>query len=72
MFQSSQQRVNGEVTVQLAPGKVEVTGLQSPQSLMNASDAVYGEAPATDADPNAPLAFARVLAEPARLYSSVS
>ena len=72
LFQSSQQRVHGEVYLNLADGKLQVTGLQSPHSLMQASDAIYGEAPATDADSNAPLAFARVLAEPARLYSSVS
>jgi argininosuccinate synthase len=72
MFLSSQNRVSGEVHLQLQNGNVQVTGIQSGHSLMAASDAIYGESPAIDADLNAPLAFARVLAEPTRLYCSAS
>ena len=72
MFKSSQQRVSGEVQLQLQNGNVQVTGIQSDHSLMAASDAIYGEIPATAAALTAPLAFARVLAEPTRLYCSAS
>jgi len=72
LFQSTQQRVNGEVYLHLAPGNLQVTGSQSAFSLMSASDAVYGEMPASNAELNAPLAFARVLATPSKLYSSLS
>lgn len=72
MFQSTQQRVSGEVYVQLSPGNLQVTGMQSEHSLMLASDAIYGESPESGADLGAPLAFARVLAAPSKLYSSLS
>ncbi len=43
LFRSSQERVTGEVTVELRPGHLMVTGLSSPWSLMVASRSVYGE-----------------------------
>jgi argininosuccinate synthase len=72
MFESSQQRVSGEVYLTLAHGKIEVTGVDSINSLMKASDAIYGESPEANADLNAPLAFARVLATPSKLYGSLA
>jgi len=41
---SSQRRVSGEVTFELRPGRLFVTGASSPHSLMAASRGVYGEA----------------------------
>lgn len=72
LFASSQQRVSGTVHLQLSQCQVVVTGMQSPHSLMTASDAIYGEAPAEGADSEGPVAFARVLAEPSRLYCAAS
>ncbi|MCB9832682.1 MAG: argininosuccinate synthase [Planctomycetes bacterium] len=43
LFRSSQERVDGEVTIELRPGHMMVTGLKSPWSLMGASRSVYGE-----------------------------
>ena len=69
LFASSQDRVSGEVTVMLAHGHSTVTGMASFYSLLAASEAQYGERPSEDADPNGPLALARILAEPARLHA---
>ena len=66
---SSQGRVRGEVTVQLADGRALVSGTRSPFSMLTAGSAVYGEAPAAGADPAGPLWLARFLAEPARLHA---
>ena len=66
-FASSQTRVSGRVRLALAGGRALVEGVESPYSLMDASDADYGERPAADANPAGALALARVLAEPARL-----
>ncbi|MFI4914234.1 MAG: argininosuccinate synthase, partial [Steroidobacterales bacterium] len=41
---SSQERVTGEVKVQLRPGSLFITGVESPYSLMAASKGIYGEA----------------------------
>ena len=43
--------------------------MQSPHSMMRASDAAYGERAATDADAAGLRTFARVLAEPAALHA---
>lgn len=42
-FESSQQRVSGEVRVALARGVVTVQGVRSPHSLVAVADATYGE-----------------------------
>lgn len=68
LFASSQERVTGRARVLVRGGAVLVEGLESPFSLMSASDARYGERAATGTDPRAALGFARILAEPARLY----
>jgi argininosuccinate synthase len=68
LFASSQERVTGRARVLVRGGAVLVEGLESPFSLMNASDAKYGERAATGTDPRAALGFARILAEPARLH----
>lgn len=68
LFASSQERVSGRVRLRLAGGAVRVLGLESPYSLLAASDARYGERAASDAVPAAALGLARALAEPARLH----
>ena len=68
LLASSQERVTGRVRVFVRGGAVLVEGLESPFSLMSASDAKYGERAATGTDPRAALGFARILAEPARLF----
>jgi len=69
LFASTQARVTGRVRVALRGGLVVVEGLESPFSLMAASDARYGEQPAADADPRAAAHLGRILAEPARLFA---
>ena len=44
LFDASQARVTGTVTVLLRPGSAFVEGVESPHSLMKASRGVYGEA----------------------------
>src|SRR5690606_38139354 len=67
-FRSSQDRVTGTVRVRLVNGVARVEGVESPFSLMDASDARYGERAASDAAAGAGAGLARVLAEPARLH----
>lgn len=43
LFDSSQQRVTGRVTVRLAPGAFQAVALTSPYSLLDAKRAAYGE-----------------------------
>ncbi|MEP6572197.1 MAG: argininosuccinate synthase [Gemmatimonadota bacterium] len=43
MIGSSQQRVTGETRVHLAPGRFQVVGTRSPNSLMDTAVATYGE-----------------------------
>jgi argininosuccinate synthase len=64
---SSQAVVDGSVHVQLAAGRVIVTGVESPHSMLAASDAAYGERAASGSDPRAAAFLGRILAEPARL-----
>ncbi|MSR47293.1 MAG: argininosuccinate synthase [Planctomycetes bacterium] len=66
LFESVQQRVTGEVRVQLRTGNALVTGVSSPYSLKAASKAVYGEAVGewTAADA---AGFSRILGLPAQL-----
>jgi argininosuccinate synthase len=68
MLLSSQGRVSGRARVAVRSGAVLVEGVDSPFSMMAASDAKYGERAATGSDPRAALGFARILAEPARLH----
>jgi len=68
LFASSQERVTGRARVRIAGGATLVEGLESPFSMMAASDAKYGERAAKGSDPRAALGFARILAEPARLH----
>ncbi len=67
-FASTQERVTGVAHVELDNGRALVDGVESPFSLMNASDAMYGERAASGSDPRGALGLARVLAEPARLH----
>lgn len=68
LLASSQERVTGRARVLVRGGSVLVEGVESPFSLMNASDAKYGERAARGSDPRAALGYARILAEPARLF----
>jgi argininosuccinate synthase len=67
-FSSSQERVSGTARVRLEGGAARVEGVDSPYSLMAASDARYGERAASGSLPAAALGLARTLAEPARLH----
>ncbi|MBM4013415.1 MAG: argininosuccinate synthase [Planctomycetes bacterium] len=66
LFESTQQRVTGEVRLQLRTGHAFVSGVSSPFSLKAASKAVYGEAAGewTAADA---AGFSRILGLPALL-----
>jgi argininosuccinate synthase len=67
-FVSSQRRVTGEVSVELRPGSLFVTGVSSPHSLMAASKGKYGESAGewTSADA---VGFSRILALPGMLHA---
>ncbi|MBK8178606.1 MAG: argininosuccinate synthase [Planctomycetes bacterium] len=67
-FASSQSRVSGSACVRLAGRAILVEGVRSDYSLLAASDARYGERPATGSDASGAVGLARVLAEPARLH----
>ncbi len=66
-FLSSQERVSGEVNVLFHGAKLLVQGVSSPFSMMAASDAQYGERPASGSHPEGAIWLARTYAEPARL-----
>ncbi|HEX6883470.1 MAG TPA: argininosuccinate synthase [Planctomycetota bacterium] len=68
LLASSQERVTGRARVRVRGGAALVEGVESPFSLMSASDAKYGERAAAGTDPRAALGYARILAEPARLH----
>ena len=67
-FGSSQVRVTGEVQVEVQGGAAQVLGVTSPFSLMDASDAQYGERAASDSSAASAAGLARVFAEPSRLF----
>jgi argininosuccinate synthase len=67
LFASTQAVVSGLVTVRLAGGALQITGVESPHSMLHASDAVYGEEKAKAQDPRTAVFLGRILAEPARL-----
>jgi argininosuccinate synthase len=58
---SSQERVTGEVRIQLRPGNLFVEGVESPCSLMAASKGVYGES-AGEWTPTDALGFSKIVA----------
>jgi len=65
---STQERVTGTVAVRLEHGRVLVEGVDSPFSMLTATDARYGEYAAAGSDPAAGVGLARALAEPGRLH----
>ncbi|HUF73696.1 MAG TPA: argininosuccinate synthase [Gammaproteobacteria bacterium] len=67
-FRSSQRRVTGRVFVELRPGRLFVTGVESPHSLMAATRGKYGESAGewTSADA---VGFSRILALPGMLHA---
>jgi argininosuccinate synthase len=67
-FRSSQRRVTGRVFVELRPGRLFVTGVESPHSLMAATRGRYGESAGewTGADA---VGFSRILALPGMLHA---
>ena len=58
---SSQERVTGQVRIQLRPGNLFIEGVESPYSLMAASKGVYGEA-AGEWTPTDALGFSKIVA----------
>lgn len=58
---SSQERVTGQVRIQLHPGNLFIAGVESPYSLMAASKGVYGEA-AGEWTPTDALGFSKIVA----------
>lgn len=68
LFASSQGRCTGRVTLQIQGGSALVEGIESPYSLLDQSDALYGEVPSATQDRRSAAWFARILAEPARLW----
>lgn len=58
---SSQERVTGQVHVQLRPGNLFIEGVESPYSLMAASKGVYGES-AGEWTPTDALGFSKIVA----------
>jgi len=66
LITSSQGRVVGDTRVLLAPGRLQVTGVRSPFSLMDPAVATYGEEPRLWTGDEA-RAFARVAAIPSLL-----
>jgi argininosuccinate synthase len=63
---SSQRHVTGETRVRLAPGAFQVTGVRSPNSLMDTAVARYGESNALWSGDEA-RAFAKIVAIPSLL-----
>ncbi len=68
LFDSSQARVTGTVTVLLRQGSAFVEGVESPHSLMKASRGVYGEA-AGEWTPEDARGFSKMLALPGLFWS---
>jgi argininosuccinate synthase len=66
LISSSQRHVTGETRVHLAPGAFQVTGVRSPNSLMDAGVARYGESHALWSGEEA-RAFAKIAAIPSLL-----
>ncbi|MDP6990958.1 MAG: argininosuccinate synthase [Planctomycetota bacterium] len=66
-FASSQEAVSGRAHLAVRGGTVLVEGVESPYSLLAASDARYGERPSVHSNPAGAAYLGRILAEPARL-----
>ena len=67
LIDSSQERVSGDVRLKLSPGRFEVTGMQSPHSMMRAEVGLYGEEAKLWEGQDA-AGFGRILGIPGRLY----
>jgi argininosuccinate synthase len=67
-LESSQRRVSGTVNVELRPGRVFVTGVSSPHSLMAASRGRYGESAGEWSGSDA-VGYARILSLPGMLHA---
>ena len=61
LLESSQARVTGAVRMALRPGNLFIEGVESPHSLMRASQGVYGEA-AGEWTPEDALGFSKIVA----------
>ncbi len=70
LLASSQQKVSGDVHIELRPGSLFVTGVESENSLLAATRGVYGEA-AGEWTPADALGFSRILALPGILQARV-
>ncbi len=70
LLDSSQNRVTGEVHLQLSAGRLFVAGVESPNSLLAATRGVYGES-AGEWTPADAQGFARILALPGQLQARV-
>ena len=70
MLESSQQRVSGEVTLDLRYGSFRVGGVSSPHSLMSAAAGKYGEEFSLWTGQDA-AGYGKILSIPARLAASV-
>lgn len=68
LLAESQRRVSGDVHVELRPGSLFVTGVESPYSLLAATRGVYGEAAGEWSAADA-LGFARILSLPGILQA---
>ncbi|GIK54068.1 MAG: argininosuccinate synthase [Planctomycetaceae bacterium] len=67
LFQSSQERVSGEVSLTLRYGRFDIAGVSSPHSLMNAASGKYGEEFSLWSGQDA-AGFGKILSIPSRLY----
>jgi argininosuccinate synthase len=67
-FRSSQRRVTGRAFVELRPGRLFVTGVESPRSLMAATRGKYGESAGEWTSTDA-VGFSRILALPGMLHA---
>ena len=67
MIDSSQEHVSGEARVRLDDGRFDVTGVQSPHSMLQSASGVYGEMPKlwTGEDVRG---FSTITSVPSRLY----
>jgi argininosuccinate synthase len=67
-FRSSQRRVTGRVSVELRPGRLFVTGVESAHSLMAATRGKYGESAGEWTSTDA-VGFSHILALPGMLHA---
>ena len=67
LIDSSQERVSGDAIVRLRPGRFDVVGVSSPNSLMDAGAGVYGEMPKLWSGDDV-RGYSRIAAIPSRLH----